>query len=118
MNTIVISLLGSAVALLSLCVYAASQPACFPWRDAVRVQPVSCYNATGHANPTWQAQTISEMTARSGLTAELLSAIAALSLISVYSALCHLRKTMPSQDWSVVNATFAVGALGFVGLKR
>lgn len=56
--------------------------------------------------------------ARSGLTAELLSGFAAVSLIAVYNALCYMKHTLTdvSVNWHVVDATFAVGALGFVGL--
>lgn len=111
-------LLGSALALFGLIVGSASQAACYPWADAMRVEPLTCHNGTGHNNPTWKVQTISEMTARTGLTAELLSGFAAVSLIAIYNALCYMKKHMYGhrEYWHLVDATFAVGALGFVGL--
>ena len=115
------ALLSLCVALfLALIVESSKQPACFPWPDHARVEKMSCYNATGHENPTGRWQTISEMTARSGLTAELLSAFAAFSLVSIAHALSCLHRATLYNDardnWTIVNVTYAVGALGFVGL--
>lgn len=106
-----------AVLLLILIVASMYQYACYPWKDTVRVEKLMCYNSTGSPNDRWKVQTISEMTARSGLTAELLSALAAISLISIYHTLCCLKGRCQFHDtWHIIDATFAVGALGFVGL--
>lgn len=93
--------------------YAYTLPACFPWPDAALHEPLTCSHT-----PTRVVQTVSEMTARTGMTAELLSAAAAAALIGVYAALAFIRERLPSTPavWHVVDATFAVGALGFVGL--
>lgn len=106
-----------AVLLLILIVTSMYQYACYPWEDTVRVEKLTCYNSTGSPNARWKVQTISEMTARSGLTAELLSGLAAISLISIYHTLCYLKGRCSSREtWHIIDATFAVGALGFVGL--
>lgn len=108
--------LGLAVPFACIAVisyYGFTKPACFPWPDAAKQEPLSCDN-----NPTRRVQTISEMTARTGITAELLSAAAAATLIGVYAALAFIRERLPGTrtQWRVVEASFAVGALGFVGL--
>ena len=119
-KTVTITLLAaSSILFLALIIGSASQPACFPWHDAKRVEPVSCYKHSGNeVNPSWKIQTISEMTARSGLTAELLSGFAAFSLIAIYNALFFIKSNLKGQKtyFQIVDATFALGSLGFVGL--
>ena len=61
------------------------------------------------------------MTARSGTTAELLSAVAALALASIYNALTyiklhHNKGSLVYAKWKVVDVTFVVGSIGLVGL--
>ena len=109
------------VLFITLIFYSASQPACFPWEDEPWQQPLTCRNETT-SNPTYQYQTISDMTARTGTTAELLSGLAAAMLLSIYNALRHIKKqaTEPNAndkiDWNLVMATYGVGAVGFIGL--
>lgn len=112
-------LVASFLFFVALIIGSASQPACFPWPDAKRVEPNSCYKHSGdEVNPTWKIQTISEMTARSGLTAELLSGLAAFSLIAIYNALFYIKLNLQGHQtyWNIVDATFAIGSLGFIGL--
>ena len=104
-----------AVLLLGLIVGSWSQPACYPWRDAANNEPVHCYDESNNDNPGWKLQTISEMTARSGTTAELLSGLAALCLICIYHVLWYVEPAYTTW-WHVVKISYAVGALGFVGL--
>ena len=112
-------LAASALLFVALIVGSASQPACFPWPDSKRVEPVTCYKHSGdEVNPTWKIQTISEMTARSGLTAELLSGFAAFALVTIYNALVFLKKHIKGEliYWHLVDATLFIGSFGFVGL--
>jgi len=108
-----ISLGVTYLALVCITLLAWSKPACLPWPDVSNQEPVTCY-----AKHTHVVQTISEMTARTGLTAELLSAAAAASLIVVYGVLGYIRehKPVPRLPWRIVDASYYVGALGFVGL--
>ena len=101
-----------AVVLVAVVIVSWTSPACFPWADGRHVEPLTC---TG---PKHRVQTISEMTARKALTAELLSGTAAVSLIGIYAALEYIRKQRQSDNfkWKIMDASFAMGALGFVGL--
>ena len=114
----------SLVALATLVGYSADQPACFPWTNSELAEPLDCYTGTGlsrRPNPKGKIQTISEMTARSGTTAELLSAVAALALASIYNALTYIKLhysdiQLAYAKWKIVDLTFVVGSIGLVGL--
>lgn len=106
-----------AVMLIALIIVSMWQYACYPWPDASRADKLTCYDSTGSPNARWKLQTISEMTARSGMTAELLSGLAAVSLICIYNTLNYIKQNNDlTQVWHVIDSTFVVGALGFVGL--
>lgn len=106
-----------AAMLIVLIIVSMRQYACYPWPDASRAEKLSCYDSTGSPNARWKLQTISEMTARSGMTAELLSGLAAISLICIHNTLNYIKHNNDlAQAWHVIDSTFVVGALGFVGL--
>ena len=63
-------------------------------------------------------QTISEVTARDNLTAELFSGGAGVALVVIYHTICQIKARHPRHQflWPIVDASYALGALGFVGL--
>jgi len=86
--------------------------------DACYPQPYMSEVITCPPDNTGVLQTISEVTARSPLSAELFSGGAAISLVGIYATICTIKKkhTDKAVLWPIVDASFAVGSLGFVGL--
>lgn len=111
------SLTVGLLALVVLIIVSAHQRACYPWADNVLKEPLTCTK-----NERWKWQTISEMTARSGATAEALSGLGALLVIVVYHALHTFKrrwKNLSTNDdrvWPLVFVTYYVGSVGFLGL--
>lgn len=85
-----------------------TEKACYPWNDA-------------HGNlycpgERHVVQTISEMVARSSTVAELFCSSAALSLVGMWLALRDILRDRAPWVREGVHASFAVGAVGYVGL--
>lgn len=83
---------------------------------------IPIHNSHGHwpceGNPTKKLETISEMVARSGITAEMFCATAALTLVGMHIALKDIMRVqdMRSVAKDAAQAAFLIGAMGYVGL--
>jgi hypothetical protein len=82
---------------------------------------VPIHNSHGHwpcVGPPEKLETISEMVARSGITAEMFCATAALTLVGMHIALKDIMRLHPIQGAAkdAVQAAFYIGSLGYVGL--